>query len=376
MLLALSVNYIYVSDTRNKLNSALSDVDQTVRHVEQLTVQLSIMQDRISALNGDVETLKEDSESVNDNIRTTLDENFSLKTALAAAVEELEVAIIEKDIVYKRLETATYQLNSTLLEYDALQEATGQLDLITEQQDELSKQVTLLQAEIENLKSLRSPLIVDSYAGHFKCTGSMEPKITCLDEAIWLMNFDPEDIIVGSVISFKPNNECDFSSAIGNRSHRVTSVKQESDIYYFKTKGDANEMDDGCWIPQQDVEGYIIDLRKNAVPNNAALRNMVNEARSTLETAFNQHSSMTDTYQNKKQQYHEKYATYITNCTVDEFGKPQYGYNAEPCSVIQYELDQLWPDLIKTGNELTNLNEEYTEAFNSWRIAYAEALAS
>ena len=51
---------------------------------------------------------------------------------------------------------------------------------------------------------------------------------------------------------------------------------------YYQTKGDANPQPDNCWIPHHDVYGLIVGLERNAVPENAALRDGVNAARAAM----------------------------------------------------------------------------------------------
>ena len=68
--------------------------------------------------------------------------------------------------------------------------------------EELEVMITSLRAEITDLKRERSPLLLESGISTFRCTGSMEPKLTCLDSATMLNNFFPEDITVGAIISF------------------------------------------------------------------------------------------------------------------------------------------------------------------------------
>ena len=68
--------------------------------------------------------------------------------------------------------------------------------------------------------------MVESYTTGFHCTGSMEPKITCLDTTTWLANFNPQDVVIGTVIVFTPTADCELSSS--RVAHRVTAVKVEA----------------------------------------------------------------------------------------------------------------------------------------------------
>ena len=106
----------------------------------------------------------------------------------------------------------------------------------------------------------------------------MEPVITCLDEATWLDNFRPEDITIGAVISFQPTEECGFGDDDGYLAHRVKDIKVEDGVYYYWPQGDNNLEPDNCWIPEDNVDGYIIELHKDVRPEKSELRNAFNEA--------------------------------------------------------------------------------------------------
>ena len=106
------------------------------------------------------------------------------------------------------------------------------------------------------------------------CTGSMEPTITCLDLMVEQPVFKPADIQIGSIIRV---------ASCGRRfTHRVVALSETGGQRYYQTKGDANPQPDNCWIPHHDVYGLIVGLERNAVPENAALRDGVNAARAAM----------------------------------------------------------------------------------------------
>ena len=160
--------------------------------------------------------------------------------------------------------------------------------------DRLQDQIANLRAEISELEKKRKPLVLGTYHTTFACTGSMEPKITCLDSATMLENFRPEDIIVGSAISFIPVASCQIKS--DSLMHRVKKVKVAGGTHYYWPKGDANRMDDGCWIPEQNVEGYLIELHKNTEPENADLRKLVNSASAQADRAWDKYALRYESY--------------------------------------------------------------------------------
>ena len=151
--------------------------------------------------------------------------------------------------------------------------------------NQLNTKLDSLRAEIRRLENQRKPLLVESFTTGFKCTGSMEPKITCLDSATMLRNFRPQDISVGTSISFRPTAACELTG--GRVLHRVMKVKVERGIYYYWPKGDNNSGPDDCWIPESNVNGYIIELHKNTDSQNAELRNAVNAAYADMKRKRN-----------------------------------------------------------------------------------------
>ena len=134
-----------------------------------------------------------------------------------------------------------------------------------------------LEAEVTELEERRRPLLLHGKTSttEFLCTGSMEPKITCLDTMTWLTDFDPADITVGTIIVYRPS----CYGAPYETAHRVTQIQGAEGVYAFRTKADVEDSDDGCWIPQENVSGYLIDIQKNTRMGNAWLREQVNNAR-------------------------------------------------------------------------------------------------
>ena len=194
-------------------------------------------------------------------------------------------------------QTLTSEHRQLVGQYDDLRREAGTFE-------QLSEQVTALEAEIKQLEEMRRPLILASDRNGFACTGSMEPKITCLDEATYVTNPRPEEITVGSTIHFNPScwPEEDDTDSPGIV-HRVMDIKIENGVYSYWPKGDANRTDDGCWVPFDHVQGYIVEIHKGVRPENAGLRDSVNEAASleaeawdALEAAREEYFSIIERY--------------------------------------------------------------------------------
>ena len=106
------------------------------------------------------------------------------------------------------------------------------------------------------------------------CTGSMEPALTCLDLMVAQPVFTAADITVDSIIR--------VSSCGARFTHRVVAIRNVRERRYYQTKGDAHPEPDNCWIPHHDVYGLIVDIERNAVPQNSALRDGVNAAKALI----------------------------------------------------------------------------------------------
>ena len=181
---------------------------------------------------------------------------------------DLETASAEKETLRVDLARARHELNT-------LSNAVGGLERVKEERDRLNE-------EIERLEEMRQPLLLEAETSGFACTGSMEPKITCLDSADFLNNFKPVDIVVGTIISFTEPPECNPSGDDSYISHRVIEIRVEDGKHHFRTKGDANEHADECWVPEDLVDSYMIGLEKNTHPENESLRSKVNNAKAAM----------------------------------------------------------------------------------------------
>ena len=113
----------------------------------------------------------------------------------------------------------------------------------------------------------------------------MEPKLTCLDTATWLNDFEPEDIVVGATISFQGSACWSDAPTHSRTAHRVMDLRVTNGVHYYWPQGDANSGPDGCWVPESSVKGYMIEIHKDTRPANATLRNNVNAAKDAYVAA-------------------------------------------------------------------------------------------
>ena len=295
----------------DELNTSL---DQENREVTARNNSLNQENRTLTNMNSQVEAdnerLNYELERAGENTRTLQEQNDRQaldihtleqdKTNLAANVTELEGQIRLLDQQNDRQASAIVTLEQDIqtLEQDKTKLASDVTELRGQNQslinltetyqsksgtvNQLNTRIDSLRAEIRRLENQRKPLVVESFSTSFRCTGSMEPKITCLDSATMLKNFRPQDISVGTAISFRPTAACKLT---GSRVlHRVMKVKVERGIYYYWPKGDNNSGPDECWIPESNVNGYIIELHKNTEPQNSQLRNTVNAAHAEMKS--------------------------------------------------------------------------------------------
>ena len=220
-----------------------------------------------------------------------------LRENLDETREEAQTALQEMNMLLLDMTTSRQAAESSLLETSAaLSDAEDALTDERHMQTVLQEDKIRLQRgfaaaterEVGLHYELRQPLTLgpdNSYWSEFSCTGSMEPVITCLDDALWLTAFQPEDIVVGSIISFHPACWEERGEDESGTSHRVMDIKVEDGVHYYWPQGDNNPEDDGCWVPETDVHGYIIYIDRGVYPENAKLRDSVNAAEEAYRLA-------------------------------------------------------------------------------------------
>ncbi len=375
-------------DSRQKL---LAQNAGTERSLSKKSEQLEDVVERNSVLDRDVDRLLaalEDLEHEYSKVTTARDvarrenlgyvsENRFLRSEVSALTYDLELSGAERsellnanelqasDIAALRASNDGLSATNRLIERDKsdLESKLGERnaqnsrlnqeleDIRNEQEallqqlgtvEQLENKAAALRAEIVELEDRRKPLLLDTSVRNFRCTGSMEPDVTCLDSATYLDNFRPEDIVVGTVIAFRPVPSCRLSGP--SISHRVIKIKVEKGIHYFWTKGDANARADGCWIPESNVGGYITQIHKNTWPQNASLRVHVNRAKAELDEALRE-------YLFKYKQYcvkdgHGKCSFSVHQ--IDELHRLHYRY------VLSVELYSCWVNSARTARTPTD----------------------
>jgi hypothetical protein len=354
---------LFLVDARSKLDATKSELGAALSRGAQLSTQLLTAEQQLLDKIAENESLTIELQSTTQQLTIRTSENTTLETSLQAIRGQLTSEIAENDTLMAENTTLTSKLESTteqlmrltednqalFAEVGQLNEVRDERDALVAQLDTLNSQLSDLQGEITTLELRRAPLIVEPYTGGFACTGSMEPKITCLDTATWLSNFEPESVVVGAVISFTPTAECRMS--VGPIGHRVMAIKMVSGIYYYWPKGDASSEFDNCWIPDTNVNGYIIELHKNTNPENAPLRDKVNSAKAALDAAQQAYERMERVYKEKRVEY---CGSLESGCTL-----------AEP----------YFSELKVMYDEFVSFSEAYLEANDTWKQAVDDAIA-
>jgi signal peptidase len=95
------------------------------------------------------------------------------------------------------------------------------------------------------------PIVAFFIGGHFSVimTGSMEPTIP-VGSIVTIKKVNPEDVKVGDIITFKAGESTIL--------HKVIEKVVENGSFYFRTKGDANEVPDPWIVKPEDIYGALL----------------------------------------------------------------------------------------------------------------------
>lgn len=252
LLLASLAGYFFyeLSATNDALAASRATVTQQAAQISNLELQAADLETTRSALLARTAHLAESTETLN----SLNQQHASLQADHAELLSE--VAAIKADRDHLRLQ------------YRDLEQATAGVE-------DLERQMVRLAQSIEVLKKRRLPLLnTDTFEGYYRCTGSMDPAITCLDLTTNLRKPTPEEVVVGAIIAYEPG--CWKTSGV---THRVLEIKIIDGEQHYWTKGDANRLVDGCWVPHSNVKSYVVGIERNRYPENATLRGLVNESR-------------------------------------------------------------------------------------------------
>lgn len=333
-----------------ELETATSQVASLSEDKRGLELDLSSAQSRIGTLESDVEAITEAKGMVESSLEAANKTNSSLSASLRTA--RSEIGDLETENVALELANGDLQsrLSSSEANNERLTTKNQELQAIVDAVDTIEA----LTAEILELQLQREPLIPHIERQGFGCTPSMEPKLTCLDEANWLYNFRPEDIVVGSVIAFGNVDECGFDPDT-YISHRVMDIKIEDGVYYFWPQGDNNRGPDECWVPDSQIRAYLLEVFKNVRPENAELRDNVLEAKAYYDEAY-------DDYEEADAKHVAAMEAWAEECGIDD-------WETDTCSTWTATLDRLWKKadvLWKWSDYYYKVRDSRYQYFDCW----------
>lgn len=306
-----------------KHNTLAADFDALVIQRNTVAAERDALTSDLAQTKADRDTLRNDVHELSEENRTLAHEKNVLTQEydhLKGAHDQLTTTHEELTVTHRQLTTTHEQLGAS---HGALQMSHESLQMSHESLGASYKDLTLkhtelqqaagtvqtleaqagnLRTEITQLEERRKPLILArERTSGFRCTGSMEPKLTCLDTATWMYDFEPEEIVVGATISFQ-SRACWSDRPSGRRTaHRVMDIRVTDGVHYYWPQGDANRGPDGCWVPHTAVNGYIIEIHKNTRPENATLRKNVNAASAALDAARDTWVAARDAYRHLRE---------------------------------------------------------------------------
>lgn len=102
----------------------------------------------------------------------------------------------------------------------------------------------------KSIKNVQTPL----YSAYVIVSGSMEPIIKVRD-AVLVRRYDPDDVNVGDVITYRATDETYYGILI---THRVVDIQYENGKKLYITKGDNNPTIDRSPIEGNQIYGKVI----------------------------------------------------------------------------------------------------------------------
>ena len=102
----------------------------------------------------------------------------------------------------------------------------------------------------KSIQSVQAPL----YSAYVIVSGSMEPIIKVRD-AVLVRRYDPDDVKVGDVITYRATDETYYGILI---THRVVDIQYENGKKIYVTKGDNNPTIDRSPIEGNQIYGKVI----------------------------------------------------------------------------------------------------------------------
>ena len=322
LTLAILSGYLYtkLSSTENALSSSEGDkaaltanLDDTRAELLQTAATLATTESALASTEATLASTKRTLTSTESALRGQLSENLDLQgvnqelsdanAALLAdksAIEEanlvltasLEDTRAELSQTAATLATTESALNAetdrrrTLArELNGLTIMVGTRDSLEEEVGQLREDKLALDDEIAELSAYIA-IIPKPRAGDVKCTGSMEPAITCLDRLTFREVTDDLLLEVGSVATWP---EDDYLVL-----HRIIAIAEGPKEVYYLTKGDNNLRDDDVWLPRSSLLEAVVGIEEGVYNDDfrVNLRQNINDLTDKHHTALSPCSSV------------------------------------------------------------------------------------
>ena len=312
------------------------------------------LQQEKQSLEGTVTSLGAERDAANETIS-------ELEADNQEAGEQIAALASERDGLSGQVSELTDSVATLEASNATLMESLGELETLESRKESLETDVATLMLEIDTLRDQRAPLVPDTYMTGFICTGSMNPVINCMDEAVWLENFDPADIIVGAVIGFDPTGlDCRLSH--DRVAHRVIQIKEELGVLYFLTQGDNNRKDDGCWVPETSVFAYMTELLEGDFEDMQALLDQIAPLEDQKDAILNEIDQLELDYDAAEVEYDQFLQDHCTlngsqwTCTSPWFQTAVNMFNA-----LQDRIDEIeakWAEYLPVCQQARSLRTE------------------
>ena len=336
-----------LASTVTELRAAENDARDTEQSLADTQKRLAATDDELAstkqeldATNSDVEATKRELDATNDELASTKQELDATNSDVGDTKRELASTQQELADTAEILGEASSDITALETQLAGASQELGQIRTAIGSVERLREEALGLEVEIVELRERRQPLILDTFANTFRCTGSMEPKVGCTDSALWLRNYDPNDIVEGAFVSFSNAPEgCWTGNTEGSRTaHRVIDIRERNGERQFRTMGDNNRRDDGCWLSSEHINYYAIEFNEDTHPERQWQRDGVS-------AGINAYRARVDEYE----AYLERHCT--LNRATDRYRcrDPYYGVAQRIFREVNSlkEVNDCWVDLAR-----------------------------
>lgn len=210
----------------------------------------------------------------------------------------------------------------------------------------------------------------------FKCTGSMEPTISCEDQAYGTPPSAPEDIAIGDIISFDSPGDCLDGSIV----HRVVAIEVVDGAYSYQTQGDAVDEPDACLVPFTAIDYLVVSILSDADddPRKAQLRDRVNAASAAADTAEDAYIAAREEANRLAVEADTALADVVRWREATEAARDEYHRLVEENDAAQKRAEEAWERYQRTLTQARYSQDaayaEYVEAHAAW-VRANDALA-